>query len=806
MSMTRQMGKPPKTSKQRKSMSSKSELRESWERLSTPVSRSDDQIARKLKGLNKYGSADDAKNCTFQPRCKGWKGGESKEPEEDDQPANEDVLRVFVRRQDNWTKVTRKGKEFEREKRDYELRLDRWQCRNCGTFQAYSEYLKKELRCPADICGHPQQYYQPQEVFNRDVFTKIRKLVDSAYGDEGEVDDDIVAEVNEKMKGLEPSEKCVVERYMRDVHESKMTDEQKEAKAEELKYLKQKKLDDAKAEREYKERMIKLAIEKSNNEQEAIAKAAADIHGVSLRKIYDKEEKKVIDVEYNWDQPVYKVYETTAEVTNPDNEEEVVEVPTTVKVPFYEDDDGNPIKKYWSGPQSLVDDGEAMFSKEEFFERLEDDNTKRKIKAKNNEDKNLGKIGTINKARMVKKQLEREAIINEKLSEAVEARDLMQIRRGIHEAGTLNVPLNSAELKLAIKTERDLLEEIALLKAGQEAVAKEDMDGVNTWLKQVKHRKRTKLESIKFRLRRLDRTERYINESRQDDPKFDEWVEDLSNRREQLEREREAVLASSEKNEEVGEMREKLETDKDVLDRLKNAMREKNLEMVVEVLEEAEELGLHLLPSSNARADGGFFERLERDSKKRKGRVWGTAKVIAVHANYGLAETYDIEFDDGVFQEGVKRAALYQEGDGEEGEDYDEEGENEEEEEGESEEKFALKPRKPPIKVGAVVTARRTRGPGIDIPASNQYNIFRAEDVNCAPVILRKLNRRLRAISKYLEKHPKDKKSPLMSQMFAYARQRKTIIEMCEYARVDISQAEEKKEGDSSDDDDDDFE
>jgi len=108
MSMTRQMGKPPKTSKQRKSMSSKSELRESWERLSTPVSRSDDQIARKLKGLNKYGSADDAKNCTFQPRCKGWKGGESKEPEEDDQPANEDVLRVFVRRQDNWTGVFNK--------------------------------------------------------------------------------------------------------------------------------------------------------------------------------------------------------------------------------------------------------------------------------------------------------------------------------------------------------------------------------------------------------------------------------------------------------------------------------------------------------------------------------------------------------------------------------------------------------------------------------------------------------------------------------------------------------------------------
>ena len=112
MSMTRQMGKPAKSGKkQRRSTSSKSDLRDSWERLSTPVSHSDDQVARKLKGKNKFGRADDIKNCTFQPKCKGWKGEESKEEEDEDGADSKKVLRMFVKRQDNWTSVTRKSKQ-----------------------------------------------------------------------------------------------------------------------------------------------------------------------------------------------------------------------------------------------------------------------------------------------------------------------------------------------------------------------------------------------------------------------------------------------------------------------------------------------------------------------------------------------------------------------------------------------------------------------------------------------------------------------------------------------------------------------
>ena len=93
-------------------------------------------------------------------------------------------------------------------------------------------------------------------------------------------------------------------------------------------------------------------------------------------------------------------------------------------------------------------------------------------------------------------------------------------------------------------------------------------------------------------------------------------------------------------------------------------------------------------------------------------------------------------------------------------------------------------------------------GPGVDNPACNEYNIFNENDVNCAPVILKKLNRRLKAIKKYLDDHPGDKKSPLTAVMHAYARQKADLEKMCAHARVRIDFEESKHGSDSEEEED----
>ena len=385
----------------------------------------------------------------------------------------------------------------------------------------------------------------------------------------------------------------------------------------------------------------------------------------------------------------------------------------------------------------------------------------------------------------------------------------MQIRRCIHEAGTLHTPLNSEELRLAIKTERDLCEEHSLLKEGKEAVKKEDMDGVNDWLKKVKSRQRKKLEGIKFKLKRLEKTEKHIEETKSGDPKFQEWMESLTTRREVLEREKDAVTASEEKNEEVAVMREKLEGDKDILDRLKSAMREKNLEDVTAVLGEALDAGLHLLSENSARADGNFFSRLEKDVARLHERLWEGGRVVKRHeGGVDSEDRYDIEFEDGVVLVRVKRSVLRKwkgragggdEGDEEEDEDEEEEEEEDEDEEGKEGDMYK-KPKKSVFAVGVKVLARRPE----QNPGPTKYTVFRAEDPRCGPVILKKLDRRLRAIGSYLDGHPSDKRSPLTPLLYAYARQRREFLEMMEHSNLKWEEEKgEGKDGDGDSDEDD---
>ena len=105
--------------------------------------------------------------------------------DEDEEAAKKDStkkLLAFVKRQDASTRSDRADKDYAQKKRDYELRLDRLQCRNCGTFQSYDEFIDKRTKCPADIC-ETGFYYAPQQVFNRDLVGDFKKLINKALAE-----------------------------------------------------------------------------------------------------------------------------------------------------------------------------------------------------------------------------------------------------------------------------------------------------------------------------------------------------------------------------------------------------------------------------------------------------------------------------------------------------------------------------------------------------------------------------------------------------------------------------------------------
>jgi len=162
-------GTKVRKSKENKAERSKS-LRSSWERLS----KSEDTGKKAKKKA--HGSYSDAKNCTFKPKITKWKGGEQKEDDDEDAVAVDEKKRLllFVKKQDASTRNDRRDKEHKQKKRDYELRLDRLQCRNCGNMQSYDEYVEKRMKCPADICSHGS-FYQPQVIFKRDLLKGFKR-------------------------------------------------------------------------------------------------------------------------------------------------------------------------------------------------------------------------------------------------------------------------------------------------------------------------------------------------------------------------------------------------------------------------------------------------------------------------------------------------------------------------------------------------------------------------------------------------------------------------------------------------------
>jgi len=142
--------------------------------------------------------------------------------------------------------------------------------------------------------------------------------------------------IRDKMRALEPSEKAIIERLIREERENNMTEEQKEDREKGIQYEKEKKESDQKREKEMRQRMIEMAIESKEKEIEEKMSGEQLKRAVSLRKAYDKEIGKVITVEYHSDQPINKVLPTKVIIQDPNNPDEEIEVETIEKVPYYE--------------------------------------------------------------------------------------------------------------------------------------------------------------------------------------------------------------------------------------------------------------------------------------------------------------------------------------------------------------------------------------------------------------------------------------------------------------------------------------
>ena len=68
----------------------------------------------------------------------------------------------------------------------------------------------------------------------------LKKLIKRAYLEEGEVDEDVVKMIRDKMRGLEPSENAIIERLMKEESERNMTEEQIHEREEKKKFDKEK--------------------------------------------------------------------------------------------------------------------------------------------------------------------------------------------------------------------------------------------------------------------------------------------------------------------------------------------------------------------------------------------------------------------------------------------------------------------------------------------------------------------------------------------------------------------------------------
>ena len=219
-----------------------------------------------------------------------------------------------MKRQDASTRSDRADKDYAQKKRDYELRLDRLQCRNCGTFQSYDEFIDKRTKCPADIC-ETGFYYAPQQVFNRDLVGDFKKLINKAlaeFAEEGKIDEEAMAEIDQMKLGLEPSEKAIVDKMLK-LKKKELNPNLVKQKADQTKKMKEVALQEENEKKAKREEMIKLTIEAKEKEVQDTLQSEMDRKARSVRRMFDKESRQVVDVVFEYDQPVGKLVPAPAD-------------------------------------------------------------------------------------------------------------------------------------------------------------------------------------------------------------------------------------------------------------------------------------------------------------------------------------------------------------------------------------------------------------------------------------------------------------------------------------------------------------
>jgi len=123
-------------------------------------------LHRAMKGKTKeermrmsYGADTDMKNCKFKPKTKINPFGEVAGDFDDDGPKDKNAI---IYKLEAYKRGIDKAREGQIGKNEYDIKLDKRQCPQCGAVQSYDEVIEKRKKCPN--CGVT---YRKKSVWNK---------------------------------------------------------------------------------------------------------------------------------------------------------------------------------------------------------------------------------------------------------------------------------------------------------------------------------------------------------------------------------------------------------------------------------------------------------------------------------------------------------------------------------------------------------------------------------------------------------------------------------------------------------------
>lgn len=133
-----------------KSQRSQSACRSAMNRLAQPANRTPNAIARKIDPTLNYTTFDDAKEATFRPNLGRRKGSAKNQrgQQDDDDDRKEDIRFGFISRQEADARIRREELAFVQGRADYDAKLNKKVCPQCGAKQSYDEVKEKRKICP----------------------------------------------------------------------------------------------------------------------------------------------------------------------------------------------------------------------------------------------------------------------------------------------------------------------------------------------------------------------------------------------------------------------------------------------------------------------------------------------------------------------------------------------------------------------------------------------------------------------------------------------------------------------------------